>query len=149
MAALAGFYRDQHALIADAIIAAQAQHAEGRHAQQAELAGAQHDLAQAGAAIDRYLTAFENGTLDPEDLAGRLAVLKARIADRITGVMKSGTNSQCQALIEALTATIKITGPGTIIPVFRVPQPAAEIAAPPCQPVLRCRAQQQPTRFVQ
>ena len=82
------------------------------------------------APIDRYLTAFENGTLDPEDLAGRLVVLKARIADRITGVIKSGTNSQCQALIEALTATIKITGPGTIIPVFRVPQPAAEIAAP-------------------
>jgi site-specific DNA recombinase len=78
--ALAGFYRDQHDLIADAITQAQASHAAGQHGWRAELAAAEHDLAMTSAAIDRYLAAFENGTLDPEDLAPRLAQLNARSA---------------------------------------------------------------------
>jgi hypothetical protein len=78
LAALVGFYRDQHDLIADAITAAQANHAAGQHYRRAELAATERDLARTGAAIDRYLVAFENGTLDPEDLAGRLAKLRAR-----------------------------------------------------------------------
>jgi Recombinase/Recombinase zinc beta ribbon domain len=78
--ALAGFDRDQHELIADAITAAQACHAAGQDGRRAELAVTDHELARTGAAIDRYLAAFENGTLDPEDLASRLAQLKARSA---------------------------------------------------------------------
>ncbi len=65
----------------------------------------EHELARTGAAIDRYLTAFENGTLDPEDLAGRL--------------------TQRKALIDAFIAQVKITGPDRIVPVFRIPQPPA------------------------
>ncbi len=150
--ALAGFYRDQHNLITDAITAAQASHAATKEGHRAELAAAQHELARAGAAIDRYLTAFENGNLDPEGLAGRLAQLKARsqqlrarrdqladqvaalpaapppaalrqVADRIADIVASGSHIKRKALIDALIASIKITGPGRIVPVFRIPQP--------------------------
>jgi site-specific DNA recombinase len=76
--ALASFCRGQHALIADAIAAAQASHTAGHETRRAELAATERELARTGAAIDRYLTAFENGALDPEGLAGRLAQLKAR-----------------------------------------------------------------------
>jgi site-specific DNA recombinase len=148
--ALASFYRSQHALIADAIAAAQASHAadEGRRA---ELAATEHELARTGATLDRYLTAFENGTLDPEDLADRLTRLKGRarqlaartdelaseldaepaipppaalreVADHIDLIIAAGSDSQRKTLIEALVAQVKITGPGRIVPVFRIPQ---------------------------
>jgi len=152
--ALASFYRDQRDLIADAITAAQASHAASRDGQRVELAAADRDLARTGTAIDRYLTAFENGTLDSEDLASRLAMLKARsaqlrarrdelasqvataptappaatlrqVADHIADIVASGSHSQRKGLIEVLIARIKITGPDRIVPVFRVPQPPA------------------------
>ena len=155
IAALACFYRDQHDLIADAITHAQASHAAAQDGWRAELTAADHDLAKTGAAIDRYLAAFENGTLDPEDLAPRLAQLKARseqlrarrdelasqvaaspaappaatlrqVGDHIANIVAAGSHSQRKALIEALIDQIKITGPGRIVPVFRVPQPAAD-----------------------
>lgn len=117
----------------------------------AELPATERELVKANTAIDRYLAAFENGTLDPEDLAGRLFQLKDRtwqlrarrdqlasqldaepaipppatlrgVADHIDQVIGSGGHSQRKALIEALVAQVKITGPGRIIPVFRVPQ---------------------------
>ena len=152
--ALAGFYRDQHNLIADAITAAQASYQAGQDGKRAELAAAEHGLARTSAASDRYLDAFENGTLEPEDLAERLAQLKARshqlrarrdelagrlaalpaapppatlrqVADSIAGIIASGGHSQRKALIEVLIARIKITGPDRIVPVFRIPQPPA------------------------
>jgi site-specific DNA recombinase len=76
--ALISFYRSQHDLIGDAIAAARASHAAAHQGRSAELAATEHELARTGAATDRYLAAFENGTLHPEDLAGRLAALKAR-----------------------------------------------------------------------
>jgi site-specific DNA recombinase len=150
--ALVGFYRHEHYLIADAIAAAQGSHTAAHETRRAELAATEHELARTGAAIDRYLAAFENGTLDPEDLAGRLTQLKARsrqlaarrdglasalaatpvappsatlqqVADHIEEVLGSGTHSQRKALIEALVAQVKITAPGRIVPVFRIPQP--------------------------
>jgi hypothetical protein len=33
-----------------------------------------------------------------------------------------GAHSQRKALIEALVAQVKITGPGRVVPVFRIPQ---------------------------
>jgi site-specific DNA recombinase len=151
-AALISFYRSQHDLIGDAIAAARASHAAAHRGGSAELAATEHELARTGAATDRYLAAFENGTLHPEDLADRLAALKARIrqltarrdelasqldaepvlppsatlievANQIDQVIASGTHSQRKALIEALVAQVKITGPGRIVPVFRIPQP--------------------------
>ena len=156
IAALAGFYRHQHALIADAIAQAQASHAASEGSRRAEITAAEHELARTGAAIDRYLAAFEQGTLDPEDLAGRLARLKARsqqlrarhdelatqitaapaappaatlrqVAQHIEDIIRSGTSNQRKALIEALVARIKITGPDRIVPVFRIPQPPATV----------------------
>lgn len=38
--------------------------------------------------------------------------------------MKTGNPAELKALIDALVADIKITGPGTIRPLFRVPQPS-------------------------
>ena len=149
--ALASFYRGQHALIADAIAAAQASHAAADEGRRAELAATERELARTGAPLDRYLAAFENGVLDPEDLAGRLAQLKARshqlrarhdeltseltdvpapplpaalrqVADHIDEIIGVGTYTQRKALIEALVANVKITGPGRVVPVFRIPQ---------------------------
>jgi site-specific DNA recombinase len=151
-AALISFYRSQHDLIGDAIAAARASHAAAHRGGSAELAATEHELARTGAATDRYLAAFENGTLHPEDLADRLAALNARtrqltarrdelasqldaepvlppsatlieVANQIDQIIASGTHSQRKALIEALVAQVKITGPGRIVPVFRIPQP--------------------------
>ena len=156
IAALAGFYRHQHALIADAIAEAQASHAASENGRRGEITAAEHELAKTGAAIDRYLAAFEQGTLDSEDLAGRLAQLKTRsqqlrarhdelatqitappaappaatlrqVAEHIEDIIRSGTSNQRKALIEALVARIKITGPDRIVPVFRIPQPPATV----------------------
>jgi site-specific DNA recombinase len=69
IAALASFYRHRHDLIADATAQAQASHAASADCRRAELAAAEHELARTSAAADRYLAAFENGSLDPEDLA--------------------------------------------------------------------------------
>jgi site-specific DNA recombinase len=111
-------------------------------------------MVKTSAAIDRYLAAFENGTLDAEDLAGRLAQLQAKsqqlrarqdelasqvaaiptappaatlrqVAEHIADIIASGSHTQRKALIEALIAQVKITGSDCIVPVFRIPQPPA------------------------
>jgi site-specific DNA recombinase len=164
--ALAGFYRHQHDLIADAIAAARAAHAANQDVRRGELAATEHELARTGATIDRYLTAFENGTLDPEDLACRLAQLKNRsrqqavrravlagqlasaptmpppaalrqVADHISEVILAGSHNQRKALIEALVAQVKITGPGRIVPVFRILQREADTAAEATRTMVR------------
>ncbi|WP_038520375.1 hypothetical protein [Amycolatopsis japonica] len=55
-----------------------------------------HDRRKTNQSIDRYLNAFENGTLDEDDLASRFAGLKAKskqlrtrrdeLTDKITDV---------------------------------------------------------------
>ncbi|MEV6427221.1 hypothetical protein [Nocardia sp. NPDC051463] len=86
------------------------------------------ELAKTQQAIDRYLNAFENGTLDPELLAGRLGELRTKttqlatrrdqltatlaneptapepatldgIADHIADIITTGTRTQAKALI--------------------------------------------------
>ena len=152
--ALACFYLDQHDLIADAVTAAQASHRVADDARHSELAAVDHELSTTSSAVDRYLSAFENGTLEPEDVAGRLAALKTRaqqlrahrdelvsqlaemptapppatlqqVASHIDEINGSGSHRQRKALVEALIAQVKITGPGRPLPVFRIPQPAA------------------------
>jgi site-specific DNA recombinase len=151
ISALAGFYRHQHHLIADAVTKAQEQHAADHDSRRGELAATDRELARTSAAIDRYLAAFENGTLDPEDLADRIARLKGtsrqlaarrdelaseldaepaipppatlrEVADHIDQIIAAGSDSQRKTLIGALVAQVKITGPGRIVPVFRIPQ---------------------------
>ena len=156
--ALSNFYRDHYRLIADAVIRAQAQHLAGEDNQRAELASVEAELNKTNQSIDRYLNAFENGTLEEEDLAARLAGLKVKtkqlrsrrdeltdqltdvpqplpkaalseVADHISEIIASGTDNQRKALIETLIAEVKITASDRIIPVFRIPQPRAEDAA--------------------
>jgi site-specific DNA recombinase len=49
-----------------------------------------------------------------------------QVAEYVDQVIGAGTHSQRKALIEALVAQVKITGPGRIVLVFRIPQLARE-----------------------
>jgi site-specific DNA recombinase len=74
--ALAGFYRDQHTLITDAITDAQRQHQAAHADRHAELATVDAELTKTGQAIDRYLAAFERGTINEELVTERLIELR-------------------------------------------------------------------------
>lgn len=41
------------------------------------------------------------------------------LTDHIADILRSGSPAERKALIEALVAEVKITGPNTIIPIFR------------------------------
>jgi site-specific DNA recombinase len=152
--ALAGFYRHHHNLIAHAIAEATTEHTTGLGDRQAELTTIDKKLTRANTAIDRYLQAFEDGDLNPAILNDRMRKLSdkitqlthrrdeltdqlshapiappAMILDELTNhiadIIHTGNPAQRKALIEALVAEVKITGPHTIIPVFRIPQPPA------------------------
>ncbi len=149
--ALAGFYRTRHDLIADAIAHQPQQHRAAHADRNAELATVENEITKTGQAIDRYLTAFERGTMDEELVADRLTELRAKtkqlrvrqdeltlalddaptapkpatlaaVADHIAEIITSGTHNQIKALVEALVAKVAITGPDRLIPVFRIPQ---------------------------
>ncbi|MFC4858757.1 recombinase zinc beta ribbon domain-containing protein [Actinophytocola glycyrrhizae] len=150
--ALAGFYRTQHDLIAVAIAHEQTQHQATNADRNAELAAVENEITKTGQAIDRYLTAFERGTMDEELVADRLTELRAKtkhlrvrrdelafalddeptapepatvaaVAAQIAEIITSGTHNQTKALVEALVAKVTITGPDRLIPIFRIPQP--------------------------
>jgi site-specific DNA recombinase len=150
--ALASFYRTQHTLIRDAITTAQTQHQAAHTDRRAELAAVEADLTKTGQAIDRYLAAFEHGTIDENLVADRLTQLRTKttqlrarreeltrtlndepttpepatltqIVNHITEIITSGTHNQTKALVEALVAKVTITGPDRLIPIFRIPQP--------------------------
>ncbi|MGW2663000.1 recombinase zinc beta ribbon domain-containing protein [Nocardia tengchongensis] len=152
---LASFYRDQHTLIAAAITEARSEHLSENDTHEAELAAVRAKITDANAKIDRYLTAFENGTMDPTMVGPRLTELRdtchqltarrdelittiaavpeipapatlTEIADHISDLIDSGTDQTRKALIKTLIAQIKITGPDTVVPVFRIPQPSTD-----------------------
>jgi site-specific DNA recombinase len=152
--ALADFYRHHHDLISAAVTDAREQYAAGQDDQRSELTVVEAELTKTNQAIDRYLTAFENGTLDEDMLAGRLSTLNAKakqlrtrrdelndqlndvptelppatlaeVADHITEIVTFGTDMMRKALIETLIAEIKITGSNRVVPVFRLPRPRA------------------------
>ncbi|MGY2116465.1 zinc ribbon domain-containing protein [Nocardia gipuzkoensis] len=75
--ALASFYRDHHALIADTVTEAQRLHHAGHDAHHAELAAINTKISDIDTKIDRYLTAFENGTMDEQLIGDRLNGLRA------------------------------------------------------------------------
>ena len=161
--ALGSFYRDQHALITNAISTAQAEHQAGHADRHAELAAIDTELNTVNAAIDRYLSAFERGTLDEEMVADRLPALREQtkqlrarraelagaideqptapdlttltdVANHINEIITEGTANQRKALIEALVPQVKITGPDRLLPVFRIPQPPNNNEAVPASP---------------
>ncbi|MDT3445112.1 MULTISPECIES: recombinase family protein [unclassified Pseudofrankia] len=158
LTALAGFYRDHHQLIADAVQHARQRHDDAHSDRAGELTTVQTDLTQTDQAIDRYLSAFERGTLDEETLATRLAALRIKqkqlrrrhteltaqigdepvmppratlrkIANHIDTIIEVGTDLQRKALVEALIDEVKILGPGRLQPIFRVPRPEPTEAA--------------------
>jgi site-specific DNA recombinase len=158
--ALVRFYRTQHGLIADAVTAAEHDHHAAHADRHAELATITTELTKTRNATERYLRAFENGTLDEELVAERLTTLKAttrqltarrddltadlqhaptapdaatldEVADHLTEIIASGSPNQRKALVEALVARVTITGPDRLVPVFRVPQPEHDEGAAP------------------
>ena len=150
--ALGGFYRNHHTLINDAITNAQHQHQQAHTDRHTELATIDAELIKTGQATDRYLTAFERGTIDETLVADRLIQLRDKttqlrlrhteltlaldnqptipslttlteITNHINKIINTGSANQRKALIEALVAQVTITGPDRLIPVFRIPQP--------------------------
>ena len=161
--ALAGFYRNHRDLIADAVDQAQREHRAAHGDRQAELDGITAELARTQQATNRYLLAFERGTLDEDLVAERLAALKTtrqqlsarreeldaalddeptapdpilldQVADHLAEIINTGTPNQRKALVEALVERVIITGPDRLVPVFRIPQPADENGAATAQP---------------
>ena len=161
--ALATFYRTQHQLIADAVNHQQAQHRAAHADRHAELDAVDAELTRTDQAIDRYLSAFERGTMNEELVADRLTQLRAKtkqlrvrrdqlalalddeptapepatlteVADHITEIITSGAHNQTKALVEALVAKVTITGPDRLVPVFRIPQPRQDNGAAPALP---------------
>lgn len=51
------------------------------------------------------------------------AATLTEVADHMGEVIAEGNHNQTKALIEALVAKVTITGPNTLTPVFRIPQP--------------------------
>ncbi|MGH3614152.1 MAG: recombinase family protein [Pseudonocardia sp.] len=158
--ALTRFYRTQHHLISDAVTAAERDHHAAHADRHAELATITTELTETRNATERYLRAFENGTLDEELVAERLTTLRATarpltarrdelaadlhkaptvpdpaplndVADHLAEIITNGTPNQRKALVEALVARVTITGPDRLVPVFRVPQPRHDEGAAP------------------
>jgi site-specific DNA recombinase len=152
--ALARFYRHHHDLIDRAITEATAHQTTRNSDRRAELTAIEKQLTRAHSAIDRYLQAVENGDLDPTMVKDRMTKLSSQInqltgrrdeladllshapiappamvldelADHIAEIIRSGSPPQRKALIETLVAEVTITGPNTIVPTFRIPQPTA------------------------
>ncbi len=153
--ALVSFYSTQRGLIQDAVGLARGRHQAKHGDRRAELAAVDAELSKCAQSIDRYLAAFERGSLDGELLSERLAELRAsagRLRDRRDGlaqalddvpeapasealddvvtdigdVIRTGNNNQVKALIEALVAGVTIAGPNRLIPTFRVPKPPSD-----------------------
>ncbi len=150
LTALASFYRDHQHLIADAVTKAQRHHRDARSDRTDELTIIETELTQTDQAIDRYLGAFERGTLDEETLATRLEALRTKqkqlrqrqaelteelddepamparstlrtIVKHIETIIETGDDLRRKALIEALIAEVKITGPDRLVPIFKIP----------------------------
>lgn len=109
------------------------------------------EITRTGTALDRYLAAFENDTLDPALLQDRLAALRATttqiqarrdeltelldqasampsedkldaLADHMDDILERGSTGQRKALIEQLVEEIQLVGPGRIRPIYRIPR---------------------------
>ena len=149
--ALLDFYTRADTLIGDAITRAQRHHRDSHADRHGELDAIDTQIKTKTAAVARYLTAFENATMDADTCGPRLKALrheitqlKARrneITDTIDAeptapaaatidairaylghIIAEGTSAERKAAIEALIAEIRITNE-RIIPVFRIPGP--------------------------
>ncbi len=109
-----------------------------------------------GGGVDRTQLRADRvpGTLDAELVADRITTLRTRtaqlqrraddltdqlreptpppaatldaVADHIANIIASGTHNQRKAFVEALIDHVKITAPGQLVPVSRIPPPAQD-----------------------
>jgi site-specific DNA recombinase len=77
--ALADFYTSHTGLITDAVARAQQRYRDGHADRRAEHAALLAQITQKETAIDRYFTAFENGTMTEETAGQRLQTLRGEI----------------------------------------------------------------------
>ena len=167
LAALCEFYGQQPTLIGAAITAAQARHASGHATRQAELDAVATQIRAKQAAVDRYHTAFENGTMDDttagprlrglhdqitqltarrDELAATLAsqpkapgpALIGHLASYLSQVIDAGTPAERKAVVEALIHQIRVT-PEDSSPCSESPSPEFRSPANPPQPAARPR----------
>ncbi|WP_249714742.1 recombinase family protein [Rhizomonospora bruguierae] len=146
--ALIDFFRDTD-LITEAVAAERTLRADGSHQHHAELDTIAGQITTAEATIDRYLTAFENGTLDErtcghriDNLTAKLDQLKTRqdelrqlicdlpqlpnpkaierLRQQLAHILRHGAPGQRKAIIETHVAEIKIQG-SALIPVYKIP----------------------------
>ena len=149
LAALRDFYANNTDLIAEAFAEAHKFHASHHADRISELDTVTAEITKTGNAIDRYFTAFENGTMNEEIAAPRLEQLGAKlkqlkqrrdelaedidtapimpteteIADILTHIDQVIDRDQpaaTKALIDALVARVKVVSATQLVPVFRV-----------------------------
>ncbi|MFC8846750.1 MULTISPECIES: hypothetical protein [unclassified Micromonospora] len=157
--ALHAFYTTAEPVLTAMIERAYAQRDTTRDDRRAELTSTAHQITTTEAAISRYHTAFENGTMDDATAGPRIrerrqrltqlhtrhAELEAdlatqstppppgtitRIRDHLTTIMTSGTPTERKAAIETLIAEVRLTDQG-IVPVFKIP---TDTTMPPPDP---------------
>jgi site-specific DNA recombinase len=148
--ALVTFYAAAETLLTQAITAAQHQFQQTHHDHETELAAITTQITQAETAIERYHLAFENQTMDDatagpriRDLRTKITQLAARRDDlhhalasapaplpvatldqvrtNLTHMIASGDPGERKRAIEALIHEIRLTGDGTVTPVFKIP----------------------------
>jgi site-specific DNA recombinase len=156
--ALHDFY--QQTSILEQVIATARQEFRDTHTdRRAELDAITAQISHTQTAIDRYHTAFENGTMDDAtagpritELRHKITQLTARRDDLTSGLdaepappppgtieqlraylhhaVTAGTSGERKRAIEALVAEIRITQEGRVIPMFRIPTRRHEIHIP-------------------
>ena len=142
-------------LIATAVTQAAEQAADTSEILAGERATIETELADIDAATERYLHSFERGTMPEEICAPRLRALstragqlKARHAEleakseetalsapdpavledlrvQLTQAIAAGTRHHVKALLAALVHEVRVEGPNTVRPVFKIPAPAS------------------------
>ena len=143
-----GIYRDS-GLIADALEHLGASEREERGSVEARVAALRHEQAGAKRSMDRYLAAFEAGTMKPATCQERLDNLQARLdiliaeeqsllvqeeadtpptpelvaewAKTLDVALYSGTAQQRKALIRKLVKELRVMSRDEIVPTYRVP----------------------------
>jgi len=157
--ALADFYATADTILARVIATAQEQFHEAHTDRRAELATITAQIKQTEAAIDRYHSAFEAGTMDDatagpriKDLRHKITQLTARhqdLTDALTAhpgppppgtldyvrtylrdLITTGSPGERKRAIEALIHEIRITDDGNVIPVFKIPTTHDQLRPP-------------------
>jgi site-specific DNA recombinase len=147
-------------LIHQAVTAAAAAASRMRDTYRAQAATIDTELATITSTIDRYLAAFENGTLDEQACGHRISELRQRtgqlrdrrselaaliedapdaptegelgaIHDNLTQAINDGQARHIKHLFEHLIHEVRVTGRSSIKPYFRLPTAAATLNPSP------------------